>query len=682
MPRDLPLSNGRFLINFDSGYSIRDIYFPHVGKENHAFRCRSRLGVWVDGDFSWVDSEGWRRTMRYAEDTLVTDVTAVHPDLELELHCEDAVDFDLNVLIRRLTVHNHASRPREVRLFLHLDVALGGNAVGDTAFLHPDYGAIIAYKDVHYLLLSARTAEHEGLDAWSTGHKDPEDGRGSWRDAEDGTLDGAPVAFGSVDFVGGLFLGTLPAGASATAYAWLAAGTSIDEVIQLHERVLSRNPGTLIERTRDYWRAWVHKEAKTSAGLSRLPDSVQRLYRRSLMIVRAQSDNDGAIIAAADSDVSGPFTPNPGAADIALSDPFHGHEDYAYSWPRDGALAACALDRSGYSDIARRYLAFCARNMTQDPERGHSYMLQKYMANGSVASNVIPWVDARGQHRLPIQEDETALVLIAFANHYRTTRGWEFMAPLYRPLVKEMANFMVDYRDERTGLPLPSQDLWEERDGVHAFTVATVWRALQDAAFFTRMFGDSDLTERYERAADEIKQGTERELYDEASGRFARSVILADGGGTERDMVVDASLWALAYFGMFAPDDERIVRTMEAVRTRLAVPGPHGGLARFEGDGYQLRRSGADAGVPGNPWFLCSLWLAQYEIQSATSAAQLKQPLSTLEWVAEHALPSGLLAEQIDPLTGEPASATPLTWAHATFILTVLEYLEARAKLA
>ena len=120
----------------------------------------------------------------------------------------------------------------------------------------------------------------------------------------------------------------------------------------------------------------------------------------------------------------------------------------------------------------------------------------------------------------------------------------------------------------------------------------------------------------------------------------------------------------------------------QAEVTVEAIGGRGDGLARFEGDSYQLRRSGADAGVPGNPWFLCSLWLAQYEIQSATRPAELEQPLGTLEWVAEHALPSGLLAEQIDPLNGEPASATPLTWAHATFVLTVLEYLEASAKLA
>jgi len=36
MPRDLPLSNGRLLVMFDLEYRIRDLYYPHVGKENHA----------------------------------------------------------------------------------------------------------------------------------------------------------------------------------------------------------------------------------------------------------------------------------------------------------------------------------------------------------------------------------------------------------------------------------------------------------------------------------------------------------------------------------------------------------------------------------------------------------------------------------------------------------------------
>ena len=34
MPRDLPISNGKLLVTFDSHFRIRDIYYPHVGSEN------------------------------------------------------------------------------------------------------------------------------------------------------------------------------------------------------------------------------------------------------------------------------------------------------------------------------------------------------------------------------------------------------------------------------------------------------------------------------------------------------------------------------------------------------------------------------------------------------------------------------------------------------------------------
>ena len=53
MPRDLPLSNGKLLVCFDLEYRIRDVFYPHVGQENHAGGHMFRLGVWVDGAFSW-----------------------------------------------------------------------------------------------------------------------------------------------------------------------------------------------------------------------------------------------------------------------------------------------------------------------------------------------------------------------------------------------------------------------------------------------------------------------------------------------------------------------------------------------------------------------------------------------------------------------------------------------------
>ncbi len=42
-------------------------------------------------------------------------------------------------------------------------------------------------------------------------------------------------------------------------------------------------------------------------------------------------------------------------------------------------------------------------------------------------------------------------------------------------IIKAAGDFMVAYRDPETGLPLPSYDLWEERQGVLTWTVATVW---------------------------------------------------------------------------------------------------------------------------------------------------------------------------------------------------------------
>jgi len=54
MPRDLPIGNGRVLVNFDKEYNIRDMYYPHVGQDNQTMGHPCRFGVWVDGQFAWI----------------------------------------------------------------------------------------------------------------------------------------------------------------------------------------------------------------------------------------------------------------------------------------------------------------------------------------------------------------------------------------------------------------------------------------------------------------------------------------------------------------------------------------------------------------------------------------------------------------------------------------------------
>ena len=58
MPRDIPVGNGSLLVNFDQTYQLRDLYWPHVGQENHSPGHPFRFGVWVDGQFRWIDHPG------------------------------------------------------------------------------------------------------------------------------------------------------------------------------------------------------------------------------------------------------------------------------------------------------------------------------------------------------------------------------------------------------------------------------------------------------------------------------------------------------------------------------------------------------------------------------------------------------------------------------------------------
>src|SRR5512135_998790 len=312
-------------------------------------------------------------------------------------------------------------------------------------------------------------------------------------------------------------------------------------------------------------------------------------------------------------------------------------------WPRDGALTAHALSLAGYEAIPRRFFEFCLGIMTKGKESVSGCFLHKYNSDGSLGSSWHPWVDGSGKKILPIQEDSTALVIWALWTHFSKYRDAEFAIGQCEKLVTRCGDFLAGYRDGETGLPLPCYDLWEERWGVHTFTVAAVQGGLTAAARFADHFGDARRRRIYERAAAEIKTATEEYLFDVPSGRYVKSLLVHEDGSVERDTTVDASQYALFYFGMSAPDDERVVKSMTAVRDKLWVPTEVGGIARYAEDAYQ--RDPRSPG-PGNPWFICTLWLAQWLIAKAQAPEDLAEPRTLIEWAARKALASGVLAEQ------------------------------------
>ena len=648
MPRDLPIGNGRLLLNFDLHYNLRDLYFPHVGQENHLGSDTSRFGIWVDGRFFWI-GPGWDIELLYDPDTLVTQVRLHHPELQLILHCRDAVDFHENIYVKEITIENLSPAERHCRLFFHLDLNISGNDVGDTAAFDPETGGVVHYKGNRYFLANGLVVGYGGLAQYAVGQKGVDGKEGTFRDAEDGILSGNPIAQGSIDSVISVTI-AVPGLASGQACFWLTAAQTWDEVRRLDSLVRSKQPQHLFTRTADYWRLWVRKE---TPPLDLVPDRLADLYRRSLLILTTQIDWQGGIVAATDSDV------------IQFN-----RDTYAYIWPRDGALAAHALDLTGYPQIAAQFFAFVAKLI--DPA---GYLLHKYNPDGALASSWHPWY-LDGQNQLPIQEDSTALVIWALWHHFVLYRDIEFIKPLYRPLIKRAANFMSQFRDPETGLPAPSYDLWEERRGISGFTVGAVFGGLTAASLFCTVFGEDSHAQRYRTVAAEIRDAASSHLWRPELNRFCRLLYRTIDGVLKVDPVCDASLWGLFAFGMYSPDDPRITATMETLREKLWVRGPASGMARYEDDYYH--RIGLE--TPGNPWIICTLWLADYFIQKGETDEDLNRAMEILFLVADRALPSGVLPEQFHPFTGAPLSVSPLTWSHAAFITTMHLLLRRLAK--
>ncbi len=646
MPRDIPVSNGNFLLNFDSDYRIRDVYFPLIGQENHSKGHPFRFGIWVDGRFSWMGPE-WEKDLRYHDNSLMTDVFVKNEALGLELRCCEVVDFDLNIYIKKVEVTNMEEKERQVRLFFTQDFHLYGNEIGDTVYFDPRVHAIIHYKANRYFLINYSEAGKWGVEYFACGVKEVRGRQGTWKDAEDGELSGNPIAWGSVDSTMGIRL-HLPPGGRSTAFYWIAAGTRYHEVTQLNQELLETTPEELIRRTSNYWEAWVQKEHRSFGDL---PKTITEIFNRSLLVLRTQIDNRGAIIAANDSDIV-----------------HYGKDTYSYMWGRDGAFVAAALAKAGYTTVCHGFFDFCSRVLSEE-----GYLFQHYNPDGSLASNWHSWLQD-GKEVLPIQEDSTALILWALWIYYQSSKDIDFIKPFYKKLIQKVADFLVAHRDSETLLPIQSYDLWEERYGTHSFTVAAVIAGLRAAANFARLFKDTSLSKTYDTVADQMTEGLAKHLYHTGLKRYARSGY-KKGKGYELDEVIDISLMGLATLEAIPPHDPRIIETVKVIREQLWLKTPIEGCARYQNDQYQRVNDGP-RNIPGNPWFISTLWLGEYFIARAENILELHEALPYLEWCAKNALPSGVLAEQVHPTKGCPLSVSPLTWSHSTFVWAILLYVE------
>ena len=640
-PREIVVGNGRVCIALDNMMRIRDITYPLVGLENHAVGHLFRLGLWTDKGFSWVGND-WNIQMKYLPETLVSRCIAFNSKLEVELEVSDGVYSFLDLFLRKILVKNLRDKRQEVKVFLSHDFHVYGEDSGDTVMFEPDLKSIIHYKRKRYFLINGITDQQAGIHEYATGQKESFGKEGTWKDAEDGVLAGYPIAQGAVDSTVSFKL-DISSKASGAIYYWIAFGNSLKRVKELNAVAKGTGTEQLLLETENYWSAWVNKQ---NLNLSILPKEIIHMFKTSLLIMRTHVDNHGAIISSCDSDV------------LQFN-----RDTYSYMWPRDAAICAVAFDRAGFQEVSTLFFNFCNRVISDE-----GYFRHKYWSDGSAGSSWHALVSTEGETQLPIQLDETALVVYALWKHFQRFHDVEFISRVYPRLVVKATEFMQNYSDASTMLPKASFDMWEENSGVYTSTACCVCSAFSSAAKFARVFYDGNRQEKLDAAASGMREAIRKHLYDEKLGRFIRAVTSSG----RRDVTVDSSLAFTFLSETFEADSIEVRGTMQAVLERLWVKEGIGGLARYEKDLYHsVARDG-----PGNPWFICTLWLARWYIRIASRLEELKKGLDVLLWVCKFALPSGVLAEQLHPFDGSPLSVSPLVWSHAEFVLAVCEYIE------
>lgn len=650
MPRSVTVGNGNLLVGMDDHGHVRDLYFPYVGYANHISGASGnfmhRIGVFVDDEFAWLDDSGWDITISGTETSAVGTLTAVHKKLSVTLTSTDAVHNEENVFLRAVDITNNAAQPRTIKVFFAQQFRISESRRGDTGYYDPRVQAIVHYKGSICLLVNALLDNQPFVD-YNIGLFGIEGKEGTYLDALDGQLERNSIEHGSVDSVIG-FTTELAAGESSHIDYWIVCAHSVPEAHTMDEYVLRETPARLVASTKAYWQAWVDKD---ESDLSMFAPELQNLYQRSLVTIRVHTDNRGGIIASSDTDML-----------------HHGRDTYSYVWPRDGALIVRVLDQAGYVDIAQQFYSFITSCL--EPA---GYLMHKYRSDGTLGSSWHSWLN-HGVPRLPIQEDETALIVATLWQHYDQNRDLEFIESLYNPFIEPAAQFMTQYVESSTGLPQASFDLWEEKYLTSTYTAAATVEGLLAASRFAILLGKESDARTYQAVAQRMQQAILEYLYDDDLGMFVKGVTHLPDGSLEYDKTIDtSSFFGPVYFDIVDVHDARITRSLQTINDRLQVQASSQGYVRYEADTYYTMQ---DAGTP-NPWVITTLWVAQYYIKSARSIEELEPAYKILEWTCSHAVGAGILAEQMHPHTRVHLSTAPLVWSHAEFVATVHAYRDA-----
>ena len=301
---------------------------------------------------------------------------------------------------------------------------------------------------------------------------------------------------------------------------------------------------------------------------------------------------------------------------------------WRYVWPRDSALAASALARTGHTSDAERIVDFLQR---VQPESG--LFQARYLPDGSG----VP--DDRG-----VELDGVGWALWAAGQLAAELSGSDRTAFVqrHRMLLDRSTQAALSSIDNLPSLPPPSADYWEveERRPTLA-TAAVLCAGLEAAAELHRILGDV-------RGADHAAAGARR-LRDSIRTNFGRNGYPRHLGGRSDsiDLGVDFLLPPVG-----SAVDRAVLQAWEQAPVLMSRTG--GGLA----PGGSWRRDGVSwTNVTGS------------RAMTAAFLGERDEALARLRWLDQHRTAAGSLPEKVLS-NGQPAAVSPLAWTAAVVVIT------------